>query len=407
MKKVENQSLLSFILGVFKEKKVTKAFFISLIIALIAYTFFYGIWRIPFLDFGLMRMSPVTLSDYLFIGFTSLVVALLVAFIRYEIIHSIKTGKALSRIGVGVAGFASAVCPVCQGVTLIALGSTIGNIPLGPLVPYLGLIKLVSVGLLLLALTLKVDSTYRKTCITCKIIPTNKTIRSKKPVKSESILFRSNVALVGLIVIVVMLMLNSILIPKAFQTTLLGSGGVLNLGKFQYGSKTTLKPMPLAHGEQPSIASYKTIVKSLPTISEIQTFSSTGDAAKDLLNNLIPKGTPWYGAETGVSFDDPIGAQKLWQKGLAIQLSGDEEKRWERITNSFTCDYCCGSPQQPTIITRCGCSHSRAAQGMAKWFVKNHGSQYSDEEIYGEMARWYALWYPGPTIKRILQEAQN
>jgi hypothetical protein len=74
--------------------------------------------------------------------------------------------------------------------------------------------------------------------------------------------------------------------------------------------------------------------------------------------------------------------------------------------NSFTCDYCCGSPQQPTIITRCGCAHSRAAQGMAKWFVKNYGSQYSDEEIYGEMARWYALWYPKGTIERIIQESQ-
>ena len=28
----------------------------------------------------------------------------------------------------------------------------------------------------------------------------------------------------------------------------------------------------------------------------------------------------------------------------------------------------------------------------------------TNEEIYGEMARWYALWYPGPTIKRIVQE---
>jgi len=117
-------------------------------------------------------------------------------------------------------------------------------------------------------------------------------------------------------------------------------------------------------------------------------------------------GTPWYGQQAGVSFDDPITAQNLWAKGRAIQLSPQEEQRWGRIVNSFTCDYCCGSPQNPTIITRCGCAHSLAAQGMAKWFIKNYGSSYSDEEIYGEMARWYALWYPGPTVKRILLEAQ-
>ena len=127
---------------------------------------------------------------------------------------------------------------------------------------------------------------------------------------------------------------------------------------------------------------------------------------KDIVNNVIPKGTPWYGPEAGVSFDDPITAQRLWAGGRAIQLTADEQKRWERIVNSFTCDYCCGSPQNPTIITRCGCAHSAAAQGMAKWFIKNYGSKYSDEEIYGEMARWYALWYPGPTVNRIVQELQ-
>jgi len=179
------------------------------------------------------------------------------------------------------------------------------------------------------------------------------------------------------------------------------------LGNFQYGSKFTLKPMPLAQGEQPIIPGYGSKVKSIPTISDLPQQSSTGDAVQDLLNNIIPKGTPWYGKEAGVSFDDPIAAQKSWKKGLSLQLSADEETRWNRIINSFTCDYCCGSPQSPTIITRCGCSHSIAAQGMAKWFVKFYGNKYSDEEIYGEMARWYALWYPGPTIKRIIQEAQN
>ncbi len=42
---------------------------------------------------------------------------------------------------------------------------------------------------------------------------------------------------------------------------------------------------------------------------------------------------------------------------------------------------------------------------MARWFIKNYGDKYSDEEIYGEMARWYALWYPKGTIQRIIQES--
>ena len=132
---------------------------------------------------------------------------------------------------------------------------------------------------------------------------------------------------------------------------------------------------------------------------------STGDVTQDLLNNLVPTGTPWYGQEAGVSFDDPIAAQKALAKYKSLQLSADQQARWDRIVNTFTCDYCCGSPQHPTIITKCGCAHSSAAQGLARWLIKNYGDKYTNEEIYGEMARWYALWYPGPTIQRVLQEA--
>ena len=222
-------------------------------------------------------------------------------------------------------------------------------------------------------------------------------------------LLRNNIAFGSIVVLTLLVVFNNLMIPKAFATTLLsqGSGGTANLGSFEYGPKITLKPMPLAQGEQPAIPGYKARVKPLPTISELQMKPLTGNAAQDLINNVVPTGTPWYGQQAGgVTFDDPITSQKLWAKGRAIQLSPQEEQRWSRIANSFTCDYCCGSPQNPTIITQCGCAHAAAAQGMAKWFIKNHGDSYSDEEIYGEMARWYALWYPKGTIERIILEAQ-
>ena len=212
--------------------------------------------------------------------------------------------------------------------------------------------------------------------------------------------------LVGISVVVALVVLNQVLISTTgFVSSGSGTVGEIKLTEgFKYGPKTTLKPIPLATGEQPRIAGYRAIVKPLPTISELPIKPSTGDVAQDLVNNIIPTGTPWYGAETGVSFDDPITAQNLWGKARAIELSTEQEARWGRIVNSFTCDYCCGSPQQPTIITNCGCAHSFAAQGMARWFIKYYGDKYSDEEIYGEMARWYALWYPGPTVQRIVLE---
>lgn len=233
---------------------------------------------------------------------------------------------------------------------------------------------------------------------------TENNITNKKAEANEPFIFRNNYVLGAIIILTILLFINQLLMPRAFASAV--SGRTVNLGKFEYGSKITLKPMPLAQGEEPAIAGYKSKVKPIPTISDLPTKPSTGDAVQDLLNNIVPTGTPWYGQEAQVSFDDPITSQKNWGTYRALQLISSDQERWNRIVNSFTCDYCCGSPQNPTIITRCGCAHSIAAQGMAKWFIKNYGDKYSDEEIYGEMARWYALWYPKGTIERIIKEAQ-
>ncbi|MBI4095841.1 MAG: hypothetical protein HY438_03210 [DPANN group archaeon] len=216
-------------------------------------------------------------------------------------------------------------------------------------------------------------------------------------------LYENNFVFSMIVILVALLTINGALLHSVSAA---GGGSMSLSADLHYDAKTTLKPMPLATGESPRISGYRSIVKALPTISDMPMRASTGDVVQDLVNNVVPHGTPWYGAEAGVSFDDPLTAQKLWGKGQAIQLTASEQARWDRIVNSFTCDYCCGSPQRPTIITHCGCAHSKAAQGMAKWFIKNYGNKYSDEEIYGEMARWYALWYPGPTVKRIVQELQ-
>ncbi len=226
----------------------------------------------------------------------------------------------------------------------------------------------------------------------------------KIKMETKKSIFDSTFLLTGIVLLVVLIFVNQLLIPKAYN--IVSGAAVVNLGKFNYGTKITLKPMPLAEGESPAIAGYGSKVKEIPTISELSIIAATGDTVQDLLNNVVPRGVPWYGSEAGVSFDDPVSAQKMWKSYLSsIQLSGTDDERWNRIVNSFTCDYCCGSPKRPTIIANCGCAHSYAAQGMAKWFIKNYGDKYGDEEIYGEMARWYALWYPKGTIERIIQEA--
>ena len=153
------------------------------------------------------------------------------------------------------------------------------------------------------------------------------------------------------------------------------------------------------------------------TISETPAPKSTGNPTQDAIAAVVPTGTPFYmlegpGAEKikGATFDDPITSQKVWASLLgsrrfgsanAIQLTTEEEKRWQRLTSVFTCDFCCGGPNSVTTINRCGCAHSYAWQGMAKFFIKNY-PQYTDEQIMGEMTKWKAIWYPRGMIEDYL-----
>lgn len=381
-------------------KSDKKFLFLLFVGVFVVYSFLYGLWKIPLISFGINRLSEVGIIDYLFVFGTSALVSIFVLLWRHERKSHIQSNVAVGITGGGIAAFVAGICPVCQSIGLVALGTTLLNIPTAFLTPYLGVIKTLSIGFLALAVYLKADSVYTKTC---KVLISP--IRSRVN-KEEPFLFRNNYALGAIAILVALIFFNQLMVPQAFASFSAGAVGTVNLGNFEYGSKITLKPMPLAHGEQPRISGYKTIVKPLPTISELSIVPSTGDAVQDLLNNVVPTGTPWYGEQAGVSFDNPINAQNRWGSYRSLQLSSTEQERWDRIANSFTCDYCCGSPQNPTIITRCGCAHSAAAQGMARWFVKYYGDNYSDEEIYGEMARWYALWYPKGTIERIVLEAQ-
>ena len=153
-----------------------------------------------------------------------------------------------------------------------------------------------------------------------------------------------------------------------------------------------------------------------PTISPVPKLPSN-PSVEEIIAYVIPKGTPKYAAEgpgveqiRGVTFDDPITSQKIWGSLLGsrrfgtqneVKLTAEEEKRWEGIVGKFTCDYCCGGPNSVTVISRCGCAHSYAWQGMAKFFIKYY-SDYTDEDIMGEMTRWKAAFYPKGVVQDVL-----
>lgn len=181
-------------------------------------------------------------------------------------------------------------------------------------------------------------------------------------------------------------------------------GGSSSLS-FADGEKVIYGPALLAAGEQPAIAGYRTKMKEFPTVSGKQKKAKTNDVVQDAVNMMVPTGTPEYGKEAGVSFDDPVNSlSKLGELENEVTLTPTQQQRWLKITNAFTCDFCCGSPQQPTIITHCGCAHAAGWRGVAKFLIAKYDTKVSDEQIMGEMTKWKALWYPGPMVQRLIQE---
>ena len=166
-------------------------------------------------------------------------------------------------------------------------------------------------------------------------------------------------------------------------------------------------------------------VREYPTISEVPSIKETGDKVQDALNKYTPTGTPWYGKDIEVSFDDPVGSLDVWaeiggplsekpgkrfsgQKTIwSKDLTPKQKARYDKLVSVATCDFCCGSPNRPTRVNECGCSHAAAARGIIKYFLANYEDKYTNEQILGERVRWQTLWYPGPTVKLILTEGSE
>ena len=152
-----------------KQPIYIKTFGLTALISLVLYSFLYGLWKIPIIEFGINRFSTVGILDYLYLVLISVLTGLLFTLFKYERLQSIKSGSKLAGSGGLFAGIVSAVCPVCQGVSIAALGSTVALLPLAFLVPYIGLLQIVTIFILGFSLYLKADSIFTQTCIACKV----------------------------------------------------------------------------------------------------------------------------------------------------------------------------------------------------------------------------------------------
>ncbi len=123
---------------------------------------------------------------------------------------------------------------------------------------------------------------------------------------------------------------------------------------------------------------------------------------------VIPSGTPkTYGSELKVSYDQVVQSLPILAKlddSISLESLGTQGKdRYIKIGLQISCEYCCGAE---SIIFKngqaaCGCQHSYAMRGLAKYLLKNHASEYTDDQILEEMGKWKTLFFP----KQILQKA--
>jgi len=124
-------------------------------------------------------------------------------------------------------------------------------------------------------------------------------------------------------------------------------------------------------------------------------------------SEIIPTGVPAvYGNELGISYDDVSAANPrladaaisvLSKFDNSITLTGSDLQRYIDIGLQISCEYCCGAD---SIIfgngqAACGCAHSYSMRGLAKYLIKNHGTEFTDDEILEELGKWKVLFFPG------------
>src|SRR3989344_630795 len=149
------------------------------------------------------------------------------------------------------------------------------------------------------------------------------------------------------------------------------------------------------------------IVAVLLLFNQWQLFNLSSCSGALDVSNVLPAGIPSvYGAELGVSYDgisvsNPSTADqtiaKMSQFDRSINLDGNDMQRYIGIASQISCEYCCGSE---SIIFKdgqaaCVCAHSQAMRGLAKYLVKNHGTQFTDDQVLEELGKWKTLFFPG------------
>ncbi|MBI4454141.1 hypothetical protein HY636_05855 [Candidatus Woesearchaeota archaeon] len=129
----------------------------------------------------------------------------------------------------------------------------------------------------------------------------------------------------------------------------------------------------------------------------------------DVMAIMLPTGTPDYGTDLGVSFDDPVGSlsklSKMY-KGLKAEVEKNNPEGWKRFMGiasmplGISCEYCCGLKTvgvDKNGNSMCGCQHNPAI--LAVTLYLSAYTDYNDGEILREAMKWKTLFFPKDMIE--------
>lgn len=312
-----------------------------------------------------------------------------------------QTGNVTANLGGFIAAAFGTGCPVCGAFLLSAIG-VVGGLSVFPLQ---GLeLKFLSLGLLVGSLAYGISKV--QAAIHCK--DCNDISHSAKSfvAKQEG---RQRLVILPLKNILVFSLAGLFLINQILMAQVAASFGMISqkgfvaklLGIQTKTSYTIIAPKINPDGKTTSLFEW-------PTITQVLANPNSGNALSDAKVVMIATGKPFY-APDDIVFDDPINAQKKWGAyESSIKLTPEQETRYQKIISTMmTCSYCCGAPNNVTMVKNCGCAHAKAVRGFYRSMIQNYGDKYSDEQLVGESHRWYALWYPKGMLEDYLLATGN
>lgn len=138
-------------------------------------------------------------------------------------------------------------------------------------------------------------------------------------------------------------------------------------------------------------------------------YSLEGLDGEGVMAEMFPTGTPDYGAELEISYDDPVASLAVLAKmyrGLKAEVQKNNPEGWDRYLNlalkpvGISCEYCCGVG--PIGIRKdgsssCGCQHNPAVLTIALYLSAY--TDYTDGEILREVMNWKTLFFPRNMIE--------